>query len=219
MVMRSILDMFPDEIEPPPTYAPTIAQRVVRREEEWVHPTSEADRLIDLEQFLAKDFLTYREIKVEHHSYTGRIDLLAIPKISELGDVALAFEVKGASFGIERALKQSADYVGGRVFGGPHRNKHIAACFLYPIRDPQLDNDRYHLGVFNLIAHWRVGRAYVRRGALWLAIGQEVVWDSRGWHETVANRMLLSKRTVCGSRREFNHVEMNGHELRAVRRY
>jgi hypothetical protein len=56
--------------------------------------------------------------------------------------------------------------------------------------------------MFNLIAQWRVGRGYVKRDALMLAIGQEKIWDSKsGWRVTVANRMLLSRRTVGGSRK------------------
>jgi hypothetical protein len=205
--MRSILDMLPEEIEPPPSYAP-LAYVKVRQEEEWRHPTSEADRLIELEQFLAIDFDTYREVKIAHHSYSGRIDLLAVPKIPELHDVALAFEVKGERFKVQRALKQCADYVGGRVIGGPHRNKRIAACFLYPTAD-----DDSYSGMFILIAYWRVGRGYIHHGGLWLTIGQEVIWDSRGWHEVRAGRMLLGKRILCGSGRQFNHVhvELNGY--------
>ena len=219
---RSILDMLPDEIERPLP----LAYVKVRQEEEWRHPTSEADRLIELERFLAPDFTTFREVKIAHHSYTGRIDLLAVPKLPALRNVALAFEVKADGFDIERALKQCADYVGGRVVGTPHRNKRIAACFLYPA-----DDDRY----FQLIAQWRVGRGHIRRDGyeivddgemgnrdnpltrpafrLELAIGLETIWDTRGWHATVANRMLLRRRTVCGSRRQFNHVhvELNGY--------
>jgi hypothetical protein len=192
--------MLPDEIERPAPLA------YVKVRQEWRHPTSEADRLIELERFLAVDFDTYREVKIAHHSYTGRIDLLAVPKIVELRDVALAFEVKADGHKVQRSLKQCADYVGGRVIGGPHRNKRIAACFLYPTDD----SDSYYRGMFTLIAYWRVGRGYIHHGGLWLAIGQERMWDSRGWHEVRANRMLLGNRMVCGSRREFNHVEMNG---------
>jgi hypothetical protein len=206
----SILDLRPDEIPEPRT---SVVPKPQRTEKEWPHPTSEADRLIELERFLARDFDTFREVKIEHQSYTGRIDLLAVPKIAALRNVALAFEVKGDGFDVERALKQCADYVGGRVIGTPHRNKRIAACFLYPTDD--LDGN-YYSGMFNLIAYWRVGRAYIHRGDLWLALGQEMIWDSRGWHSTVANRMLLSRRTVCGSRREFNHVHV---ELNRCRRF
>jgi hypothetical protein len=78
-------------------------------DDEWPHPTSEADRLIELEGFLVDDFDTYQEVKIEHPAYSGRIDLLAVPKIAELRDVALAFEVKGERFKVQSALKQSAD--------------------------------------------------------------------------------------------------------------
>jgi hypothetical protein len=229
----SILDLRPDEIPEPRTWIAGAVPKPSRPEKEWAHPTNEADRLIELEGFLARDFDTYREVKIVHHSYTGRIDLLAAPKIGGLRNVALAFEVKADGFDIERALKQCADYVGGRVIGTPHRNKRIAACLLYPT--DQLHGDRYYSGMFNLVAQWRVGRGYVRRNGyeivddgemgnrdnpltrpafrLELTIGLETIWDSRGWHSTVANRMLMSRRTVCGSRRGFNHVhvELNGY--------
>jgi hypothetical protein len=175
----------------------------------WVHPTSEADRLSELRGFLRNDFYLSPEVRIEHHSYFGRVDLLAVPKVPELSGVLLAFEVKGEDFALERSLKQSADYVGGRVVWGPHRGKRISACFLYPTTGLGRDHDHraeYQEGMFNLIAQWRVGRAYIHRSGLYLRFGQEVIWDSRGWHDTVANRMLLSKRTVCGSRKE---VELN----------
>jgi len=167
---------------------------------------SEADRLSELEGLLAAHFDTFREVRIEN----GRIDLLGVPKIEEL-DVALAFEVKRDGFDLERALKQSADYVGARVLAGPHKGKRIAACFLYPARKHLHGNyaDRYHEGMFQLIAQWRVGRAYAHNGGLWLAIGYETIWDSRGWHETVATRMLLSNRQVGGTRREFNRVRLD----------
>jgi hypothetical protein len=200
-------------------------------EEEWPHPTSEAERLIELENFLSADFNTYREVRIMSQTYSGRIDLLAAPKIIELADVVLAFEVKRERFDVERALKQSADYVGAKIIGGPHRNKRIAACFLYPAEFGEWpDRDHYHSAMFQLIAQWRVGRGYIRRNGyeivddgemgnrdnpltrpafrLELAIGQEVIWDSRGWHDTVANRMLQGKRTVGGSRREVNDIEL-----------
>ena len=83
-----------------------------------------------------------------------------------------------------------------------HRNKRISACFLCPTQNLH----RYYSAMFQLIAQWRVGHGYVRRGALTLTIGQERIWDShRGWHEVRAGRMLRGKRTVCGSRREVNH--------------
>jgi hypothetical protein len=205
----SILDLKPDEIPEPRTWIICASTPLPRpKEEEWPHPTSEADRLIELERFLARDFDTYREVKIIHQAYIGRIDLLAVPKIGALRNVALAFEVKGDGHKVQRSLKQCADYVGGRVIGTPHRNKRIAACFLYPT------NDSDHSDMFLLIAYWRVGRGYVRRnGALALTIGLETIWDSRGWHSTVADRMLLSRRTVCGTRRGFNHVhvELNGY--------
>jgi hypothetical protein len=155
---------------------------------------------------LGEDFETFREVQIEyqHMSWIGRVDLLAVPKTDgkvfdwhnrqrPVPDVVLAFEVKGEGFHLERALKQSADYVGGRVLEGPHRGKSIAACFLYPVK---------WNCYFQLIAQWRVGRGFVKGGGLWLAIGQEQIWDSsRGWHATIANRMLLSRRKVGGSRK------------------
>jgi hypothetical protein len=64
--------------------------------------------------------------------------------------------------------------------------------------------------MFQLVAQWRVGRAYVAPFGLTLAIGQETIWDARrGWHETVATRMLLSRRTVGGTRRGFNRVRLD----------
>ena len=149
----SILYLRPDEIPEPRTWL--FCAKPQPKQEEWVHPASEADRLIDLEDLLARDFKTYREVKIAHHSYSGRIDLLAIPKLPALSNVALAFEVKADGFDVERALKQCADYVGGRVIGTPHRNKRIAACFLYPT------DDDVNFGMFNLIAQWRVGRGYM----------------------------------------------------------
>jgi hypothetical protein len=194
MTLDEILKTPLSEISPPPPRAPLPP---------WRHPTSEAERRAELENFLAVDFDTFREVRIECRFLPDvplnlRIDLLAVPKISEL-DVVLAFEVKRDDFDVERALKQSADYVGGWVREGPHSGKRIAACFLYPTQFGE--GDRYHEGMFQLIAQWRVGRGYVHRGGLWLAIGQEVIWDSRGWHEAVARRMLLCKRTVGGSRR------------------
>jgi hypothetical protein len=57
--------------------------------------------------------------------------------------------------------------------------------------------------MFNLIAQWRVGRAFVDRGdELTLAIGYEVIWRSRrGWVTSKARGMLLGKRSMGGSRR------------------
>jgi hypothetical protein len=168
----------------------------LREEGLWPHPSDEPSRVAELEAFLAKDFNTFREVWVEHAVCRGRLDILAVPKAEDL-EVAIAFEVKGEGFDVERSLKQSADYVGARVLDGPHRGKRIAACFLYPV--PNADG-----GVFNLIAQWRVGRGYVSSGGeLTLAIGYENIWRSqRSWSETRANRMLLCKRTVGGSRRE-----------------
>jgi hypothetical protein len=182
---------------------PQLWQRVP----EWCHPSSEADRLSDLEDWLGADFNTFREVRIEYHwmnwRVNGRVDLLAVPKARDYAGVALAFEVKGDGFDVERALKRSADYVGGRVVKGRCYGKRISACFLYPSQDLRYGDDRY-AEMFQLIAQWRVGRGYVRNGALWLSIGQETIWDSRGWHATRAEQMLLGKRTVGGSRREFN---------------
>jgi hypothetical protein len=137
----------------------------------------------------------------------------------------LAFEVKGERFDLERALKQSADYVGARVLGGPHKDKKVAACFLYPEREfhqfvtheSQILNgdvvghhpadwrsDGMRRGMFNLIAQWRVGRAFVDRyEELTLAFGYEAIWrNRRGWVEGRAWPMLVGKRSVGGSRRE-----------------
>ena len=197
MTLDEILKTPLSEISPPPPRAPLPP---------WRHPTSEAERRAELENFLAVDFDTFREVRIECRFLPDvplnlRIDLLAVPKISEL-DVVLAFEVKRDRFDVERALKQSADYVGGRPLEGPHRGKRIAACFLYPAHRHQHGENRYDEGMFQLIAQWRVGRGYVRHDVLALAIGLETIWDScRGWHETVADRMLLGKRTVGGSRR------------------
>ena len=177
------------------------------RPREWQHPPSEAERLAELEGFLASAFDTIREVPIRcQHNFGAldmRIDLLAVPKfevaaVADLVDVrnvALAFEVKRKGFDVERALKQSADYVGGRVLEGPHRGKRIAACFLYPVADFDRANhwdrrDRYHAGMFNLIAQWRVGRGFVTRGSLWLALGFVVIWRSeRGWVASNARNM------------------------------
>jgi hypothetical protein len=162
--------------------------------------------VLELEDFLFEDFETFPEVHINYQFTpdSGRIDLLAVPKSNLNG--AFAIEVKRDGFHVERALKQSADYVGGRVLEGPHKGKCIAACFLYPVASFSSadcwDRGRYHAGMFQLIAQWRVGRGYVKRDGLWLAIGQEIIWDSkRGWHVTVANRMLLSRRKVGGSRK------------------
>src|SRR5262249_7895729 len=111
---------------------------------------SEAERLTELEALLAAHFDTFREVRIEHQSHNGRIDLLALPKIAELAEIALAFEVKGDGFDLERALKQSADYVGARVANGPHAGERIAACFLYPAHRHQHGDyeNRYHAGMF-----------------------------------------------------------------------
>jgi hypothetical protein len=183
---------------------PVLWQRVPQ----WCHPTSEVDRLNDLEDWLSGDFNTFREVCIEHYwmngRMKGRVDLLALPKARDYANMALAFEVKADGFDVERALKQSSDYVGGRVVKGRCYGKRITACFLYPSQDLRYGDERYE-AMFQLIAQWRVGRGYVHNGALWLAIGAEVIWDSsRGWHEERADRMLLGKRTVGGSRREFN---------------
>jgi hypothetical protein len=178
---------------------------------QWSHPTDEAGRLTELEGFLAKDFETFREVKIECQYLLDvplymRIDLLAVPKAEDL-DVVLAFEVKRKGFDVERALKQSADYVGGRVLEGPHAGKRIAACFLYPLTNfgYQLDRDRYHEGMFNLIAQWRVGRGFVKQAELVLALGYVVIWRSRrGWVASKASDMLLGKRSVGGSRKTLS---------------
>jgi hypothetical protein len=167
---------------------------------DWPHPTSEADRRIELASLLRADFETYREVRVEHHLGVGRVDLLAVPRAFD--GVVLAFEVKGDRFDLERALKQSADYVGAIVLGGPHKDKRITACFLYPEME-FAEATRYRAGMFNLIAQWRVGRAFVDRyHELTLAIGYEVIWRSRrGWVTSKARGMLLGKRSMGGSRR------------------
>jgi hypothetical protein len=153
-------------------------------------------------------------------SYVGRVDLLAVPKpcqVEGLDDVVLAFEVKGKGFDLERALKQSADYVGGRVVDGPHAGKSIAACFLYPVEwdDPGHDDPGWRhaeggrlAAMFNLITQWRVGRGYVDRyHELTLALGYEKIWRSRrGWGVSRAKGMLLGQRTIGGSRRDTNHA-------------
>jgi hypothetical protein len=160
----------------------------------------------ELEGLLAEDFETFREVPIKWRHLldvpaSGRIDLLAVPKAEGL-DVALAFEVKRRGFDVERALKQSADYVGGWVLEGPHRGKRIAACFLYPFADFRGREDRSYAGMFNLIAQWRVGRGFMRAGELTLALGFEVIWRSRrGWVASRASGMLLGKRSVGGSRK------------------
>ena len=194
---------------------------------DWPHPIDEAGRLAELESFLARDFDTFREVRIECQfllevRLNMRIDLLAVPKTEEL-DVVLAFEVKRDRFDLERALKQSADYVGGRVLEGPHSGKRIAACFLYPIASfehaERWEVGRYHEGMFNLIAQWRVGRGFVSHAhELTLALGYVVIWRSqRGWVVSKASEMLLGKRSVGGSRREVNrfaHVEAQVEELK-----
>jgi hypothetical protein len=185
---------------------PAIAQPFVP----WRSRVSEPERLRELERFLSGAFTTFREVGIEWQSpfgiVSGRIDLLAIPTVPGLDVAALAFEVKRDRFDVERALKQSADYVGGTILGGPHKGKRIAACFLYPCDDfdhaDQGGGDRYQRGMFNLIAQWRVGRAFVKRGELWLALGFEIIWRrERGWVEGRAPDMLLGARSVGGSRR------------------
>ena len=174
----------------------------------WSHPADERSRTTELEGWLADDFTTFGEMRIEWLASldiwsAGRIDLLAVPKTEDLSGVVLAFEVKRRGFDVERALKQSADYVGGRVLEGPHKGKRIAACFLYPTTD--LEGRGYRYGVFNLIAQWRVGRGFVKGDELTLEIGLERIWRSRrGWSRVVAERMLLSKRSVGGSRRAID---------------
>jgi hypothetical protein len=198
----ALLDIPSQEIERAVSF-PQLWQRVP----EWCHPTSEAERLGDLEDWLSADFDTFREVCIEHYwmncRINGRVDLLAVPKARDYANAVLAFEVKRDGFDVERALKQSADYVGGRVVKGRCYGKRITACFLYPSQDLRYGDERYE-AMFQLVAQWRVGRGYMHNGSLWLSIGQEVIWDSRGWHEERAERMLLSKRTVGGTRREFN---------------
>ncbi len=188
----------------------------------WPHPADEPSRVSELEDFLRKDFDTFREVRIERQFLFNvplfmRIDLLAVPKVAELVDAVLAFEVKRDRFDVEMALKQSADYVGGRVVEGPHRGKRIAACFLYPIADiDRVGRGRsgYQLGMFNLIAQWRVGRAFVSRyGELTLSFGFQIIWRSqRGWVETKAGAMLLGQRTVGGSRRDHTVARLHQHE-------
>jgi hypothetical protein len=189
---------------------------------DWPHPTSEAERVTELEGLLNADadFDTFREVGIKHQWGGGRIDLLAVPKILDFG--LFAFEVKGDRFDPERALKQSADYVGGKVLNGPYKDERITACFLYPdIEHPSA----FLMGMYNLIAQWRVGRAFmkpykdysearIRHGhELTLAIGYEVIWRSRrGWVPTKVKNMLLGKRTVGGSRREI--IDDEEHEAR-----
>jgi hypothetical protein len=214
----SIFNLTADQIPDPPLVRDILVVRTpkpapILLAEDWPHPPTEAERLDELIDFLSEDFRTYCEVRIAHREWNGRVDLIAVPRAAEFAnDVVLAFEVKADRFDVERALKQSADYVGCKVFEGPHCDRHISACFLYPTRC-----DDGYAGMFQLIAQWRVGRGYVRRRNLWLAIGQEMIWDSgRGWHEVRANRMLLGKRLVGGSRREFNH----GHvELSDWRRF
>ena len=195
--LDSILDMPMDQIEDPPPPQPYL------RKVEWQHPASEAERVTELESFLAADFNTFREVRIEYRMLLdvpvyGRIDLLAVPKGL---DAVLAFEVKRANFDVEMALKQSADYVGGHVLEGPHRGKRIAACFLYPTAG--YHHADYYGAMFNLIAQWRVGRGFIDPywHELTLALGYVVIWRSkRGW-TSKARDMLLGKRTVGGSRR------------------
>lgn len=221
---------------PPPEPSRQFAENSEpRRPERWPHPASEAERLTELEGFLAGDFDTFREVRIEcqfllNVAMNFRVDLLAVPKPdikvcewnkqhhAKLDEVVLAFEVKRDGFNLERALKQSADYVGGRVIEEPHKGKRIAACFLYPADTHQHScwHDRYHAGMFQLIARWRVGRGYVHRDKLRLAFGQEVIWDSsRGLHVTVANRMLLGQRSFGGHRQHTpaNYIELLSEEL------
>src|SRR6516165_9513301 len=142
-------------------------ERPVREEEERI---TEAERLAELEWLLEDDFDTFREVRIEYHwmnwRKNGRIDLLAVPKAPDYAGAAMAFEVKRDGFDLERALKQSADYVGGRLlkWGG----KRIAACFLYPAHEHQHGHGEREEGMFQLIAQWRVGRGYVRGDDLWL---------------------------------------------------
>jgi hypothetical protein len=202
-----------DQVKPPEEISPWAVPQQSRRVvpylvDSWNHPESEAERLTELEGFLRGDFHLAREVKIAHNSYNGRIDLLAIPKLLELAETFLAFEVKGSGFDLERALKQSADYVGGRC-----RGSQISACFIYPTTGLGRDDERrgrgeFQEGMFNLIGQWRVGRGFVDQKVLILALGTEVIWDSRrGWHDVRAGRMLHGKRLVCGSRRE---VKANG---------
>jgi hypothetical protein len=170
---------------------------------DWPHPTNEAQRRYELERLLRDDFETFREVQIEHQHCDGRIDLLAVPK--SLDRVVLAFEVKGDRYDPERALKQSADYVGARVLNGPYKDRRITACFLYPEME---ELTGFRAGMFNLIAQWRVGRAFIDRyGELTLAIGYVVIWRSkRGWVGAKAPGMLLGKRSVGGSRRRHYDI-------------
>jgi hypothetical protein len=188
--------------------------------EEWCYPASEAERLSELEGFLAQDFHTFPEVRIEcqfllNVPMSCRIDLLAVPKAG-LDEIVLAFEVKREGFDLERALKQSADYVGGRVCEGPHKGKRIAACFLYPTTgfqrvgsDWRWPEAQRQAAMFNLIAQWRVGRSFVDPfwHELTLALGYVVIWRSkRGWVASKANDMLLGKRSAGGSRRLIPQV-------------
>jgi hypothetical protein len=217
--LDSILKMPVDEIEDRPVEE---YRRPHIPRPEWQHPTSEAERLVELENFLGVGFDTFREVRIEYRMLLdvpayGRVDLLAAPKIDL--DVVLAFEVKRQHFDVERALKQSADYVGGHILEGPHRGKRIAACFLYPTAGFAYSvSDRYHNGMFNLIAQWRVGRGFVDPywHELVLAIGYEVIWHSKrrdwwkdGW-TSKARDMLLGNRTVGGSRKAPPEGCVNG---------
>jgi len=186
----------------------------------WQHPISEAERLLELEGILRKDFDTRPEVRVQFVaaglSHIGRVDLLVVPRpyeVEGLDEVVLAFEVKSKGFDLERALKQSADYVGGIVVDGPYAGRRIAASFLYPVEwDDNRDWSSGRLaGMFNLIAQWRVGRCYIDRyHELTLALGYEKIWRSRrGWVKSRAKGMLLGQRTIGGSRRD---VEINVEE-------
>jgi hypothetical protein len=218
--LRSILDTPSEEIEQPTQPQPqslTFGRPLglpdwPGRRVEWQHPASEAERLTEIEDFLTADFDLFREVTIACSSLSGsvkcRVDLLAVPKAF---DLAIAIEVKGEKFDLERALKQSADYVGGRILEGPHIGKQIIASFLYPgegfryySKDPYImvDSARYN-AMFNLIAQWRVGRGFIDPyyHELTLAFGFVVIWRSkRGW-TSKASDMLLGKRTFGGSRR------------------
>ena len=155
---------------------------------EWKHPDSERERQDEIENILIEDFDLWRQVPISCiRSASGirnycRVDLLAVPKARP--DVSIALEIKRNGFDIENAFKQSADYVNGRVLEAPNYGKRIHACFLYPAGNWHYSKSERIEGMWNLVAQWRVGRAFIEPydHELILAIGLVTLWRSkRGW--------------------------------------
>jgi hypothetical protein len=149
---------------------------------------------------------------VRANGAVAEVDVLCRPKAEELRQYSFVIEVKSHQQVGDRELgpwiKQTSDYVGSTPDNGWPQ---VVAGFVWLAGlnlHPHPDEQMRMAGMIQLAQHFRVGRAYVDRGALVLAFGPSANVYRGGWTAR-ATVLFGSKRVVGGTRKKLEPPSVN----------